>query len=231
MLLDERDDYIEVLARNVIVKTIISGVLLAGLLFLGIIIVLSVLTIGSGLNERILVALVSSFIPIMAFSIIYAPRQARKVRQYAGLFADIVEKIVENLGIDRSRVELIEITPTPLIAAFRYKGVYVILLKYSLEGERVYVIVADPVHREEYEGYSPTYNIRIVEEFLPIKRGGYDITRAKAHVLLPEPGEDKVVYMEAHISTAISKGEPDEIARLIEIIVPTVKEIPQSSPE
>ncbi len=227
MLLDEHSDYLIVIRRNTIVRVVFSGILLAILLLLAVTIVLSVIGCGETLTERFLYALLGVFAPITIGSILYAPHYTRKVVADAEKFVELSRRIAEALEIKPRKYELVEITPPPLLAIFRYRGVYIIVQKPYIGGHTIYILAADPLTVEEHEGYSPTYNIRFIEQFVPEKRSGYTVNLGKAHILMPEPGEDKILYIEAHTASIITRDDPLEVIRCIDIAVSVLKARPR----
>ncbi len=230
MFISEIEEYASIVKKSAFTKTVASGIILSTLLFVATAIVLTIIGVGSNINERLLDAFLIAALPVLVIAIAYAPFYSKKVYNIARGFGRLVLEIVNTMSIDRGGVELVEVTPPPLIAVMKYMGKYIVFQKNSLsQGGRIYVIVVDPIEIEEHEGYSPTYHIRMVDKFVPKTVGKKIVSLNKAEVLFPEPGEDKVLYIVGHIASVIAKPDIKELVEATDIAIGVIGKAKEST--
>lgn len=189
MDLSSKSEYIDIIRKNVYSYIVTTGIIVS--IILGIVSVIfasvlfSIWKITNIMYYFLVFLIIVVFINTISF--ITAKRNVRKTDDLVRRFIDLVEKT--SIVINCHKVELLELTPPPLIAVLKRDKYYIVIKYYGFYTE---VNLLDPVKTSRSEGYAPVYLRKSSEILSSQKINSIEIRTFRITSVVTEPLEDAV---------------------------------------
>jgi len=189
MLLEDRNDYVELLVKQTKSHVVTTGIIVAIILYLTSLVAFVILLRDMGIHQVLAVSALTVPLPITIVSIIHARRSIKNIKSQAWKFIEFIEKFTMNL--ENPRVELLETPPPPFISIIRHSEWYIGLTYDPYRGLNISIL--EPFKTRTEDGYVPVYIKKSREILARREVNGVIVEVYKLYAIIPEPGKDYIV--------------------------------------
>jgi len=189
MLLEDKNEYVELLIKQAKSHIVTTGIIVAIILYLTSLVAYTILLKNTGIHVVLAVSALTVPLPITIVSILHARRAIKNVEIQAWKFIDFIEKFTVYLG--NSNVELLETPPPPFISIIKHSEWYIGLSYDPYRGLNISIL--EPFKTRTEDGYAPVYIKKSKEILARREVNDVNIGVYKLQAIIPEPGRDYIV--------------------------------------